>query len=71
MPVPKGKVVHTATYQDANLFHWSRCSMTGILHKLNQTSIPWFSKCQGRVQSATYGSEFMAARTASEQIMDL
>jgi len=73
MPVPKGKVVRTTTYQDANLFHdlVTGRSMTGILHMLNQTPIHWFSKRQGRVQSATYGSEFMAARTATEQIMDL
>jgi hypothetical protein len=45
--------------------------MTGIIHMLNQTPIHWFSKHQGRVQSATYGSEFMAAHTATEQIMDL
>jgi hypothetical protein len=73
MPVPKGRVVRTTTYQDANLFHdlVTGRSITGILHMLNQTPTHWFSKRQGRVQSATYGSEFMAARTASEQIMDL
>jgi hypothetical protein len=68
MPVPKGRVVHTTSYQDVNLFHdlVTGHSMTGILHMLNQTPIHWFSKRQGRVQSATYGSEFMAARTATE-----
>jgi hypothetical protein len=41
MPVPKGKVVRTTTYQDANLFHdlVTGGSMTGILHMLNQTPI--------------------------------
>jgi hypothetical protein len=73
MPVPRGKVVNTTTYQDANLFHdlVAGYPMTGILHMLNQTPIHWFSKCQGHVQSATYGSEFMAARAATEQILDL
>jgi hypothetical protein len=73
MPVPKGRIVRTATYQDANLFHdfVTGHSMTGILHMLNQTPLHWFSKCQGCVQSATYGSEFKGARTATEQIMDL
>jgi hypothetical protein len=44
MPVPKGKVVRTTTYQDANLFHdlVTGRSMTGILHMLNQTPIHWF-----------------------------
>jgi hypothetical protein len=74
MPVPNGRIiVHTTTYQDANMFHdlVTVRSMTGILYMLNQTPIHGFSKCQGHVQSATYGSEFTAARTATEQIMDL
>jgi hypothetical protein len=45
--------------------------MTGVLHLLNQTPIFWFSKHQGCVHSATYGSELMVACTATEQIMDL
>ena len=73
MPIPKGKVMRTTTYEDANLYHdmVTGRSVTGILHLLNQTPIYWHSKRQGRVQTATYGSEFMAARTASEQIIDL
>ena len=73
MPTPKGKVMRTTTYEDANLYHDTVTgrSVTGILHLLNQTPIAWYSKRQGRVQTATYGSEFMAARTASEQIIDL
>eukprot|EP00977_Amphora_coffeiformis_P011219 scaffold2692_cov115-Amphora_coffeaeformis.AAC.2 len=38
---------------------------------LNQTPIDWFSKRQNQVETATYGSEFMAARQATEQIIDL
>jgi hypothetical protein len=73
MPIPKGKVMRTTTYEDANLYHdiVTGRSVTGILHLLNQTPIHWYSKRQGRVQTATYGSEFMAARTAAEQIIDL
>ena len=73
MPIPKGKVMRTTTYQDANLYHdmVTGRSVTGILHLLNQTPIHWYSKRQGRVQTATYGSEFMAARTACEQVIDL
>jgi len=33
--------------------------------------IHWYSKRQGRVQSATYGSEFMSSRVATEQIIDI
>jgi hypothetical protein len=46
-------------------------SCTGVLHFLNQTPIDWFSKRQKQVETATYGSEFMSARQATEQIVDL
>ena len=46
-------------------------SCSGILHFLNQTPIDWFTKRQRQDGTATYGSEFMAARQAIEQIMDL
>ena len=46
-------------------------SATGIIDMLNKTPIDWFSKRQGQVETATYGSEFVAARTAVEQIIDL
>ena len=73
MPVPKGKPVCTSTWPDANLMHdlVTGRSVSGILHLVNQTPIDWFSKRQGCVESATYGSEFVAHRQATEQIMDL
>ena len=73
LPPPKGKPVHTSTFVDANLIHdlTTGRSATGILHLLNQTPIDYFLKRQGQVETATYGSEFVAARTATEQIMDL
>jgi hypothetical protein len=46
-------------------------SVTGILHLFNKTVIDWYSKKQATVETATYGSEFVAARTAVEQILDL
>jgi hypothetical protein len=46
-------------------------SVTGILHLLNTTPIDWFSKKQATVETATFGSEFVAARTCVEQIIDL
>jgi hypothetical protein len=73
MPVPKGKPVRTSTFMDANLYHClvTGRAATGILHFLNQTPIEWFAKKQGSVETATYGSEFVAARQATEQIIDL
>ena len=46
-------------------------AVTGILHLLNKTPIDWFSKRQTTVEMATYGSEFIAARIAVEQIIAL
>ena len=73
MPEPKGKVIRTTSFVDANLYHClvTGRACTGILHFVNQTPIEWFSKRQGSVETATYGSEFVAARQATEQIMDL
>ena len=47
------------------------CSCTGVLHLLNQNPSSWFSSRQGQVETTTYGSEFMAARQAVEQIIDI
>ena len=46
-------------------------SVTGILHLVNKTPLDWYSKKQPTVETATYGSEFVAARTCIEQIIDL
>jgi hypothetical protein len=73
MPDPKGNPVRTTTYVDANLMHdlTTGRSASGILHMVNNTPIEWFSKRQNTVESATYGSEFTAARIATDQIIDL
>ena len=67
------KEVVTMTYEDANLYHdmLTGRAVTGILHLLNGTPIDWYSKRQDTVETATYGSEFVAARIATEQIIDL
>eukprot|EP00977_Amphora_coffeiformis_P026132 scaffold24164_cov115-Amphora_coffeaeformis.AAC.1 len=72
-PTPKGRMVRTTSFVDANLMHdvITGRSCTGILKFLNQTPIDWFSKRQNQVETATYGSEFMAARQATERIIDL
>jgi hypothetical protein len=46
-------------------------SITAILHFLNQTPMDWYSKNQATVETATFGSEFIAARTTINQIVDL
>ena len=58
---------------DTNLNHClsTRKSLTGCLHFLNKTAGDWYSKKQATVLAATYGSEFVAAKTATEHIMDI
>ena len=58
---------------DANLYHdWiTGRSVTGVMHLLNKTPIEWFAKKQATVETATYGSEFVAARHATEQAMGI
>ena len=73
VPEALGRPVVLTHYVDANLYHdmLTGRSVTGILHLINQTPIDWFSKKQATAETATYGSEFIAARTCVEQIIDL
>jgi Reverse transcriptase (RNA-dependent DNA polymerase) len=73
LPKPRGKPVVTSSFVDANLYHdmVSGRSVTGCLHFLNKTPIDWYSKLQTTVETATYGSEFIAAKTCTDQIIEL
>ena len=42
-----------------------------MLHFVNKTPVDWHSKKQATAETTTYGSEFVAAKTATEQIMDI
>ena len=72
-PTPLGNFVTLIHYVDANLMHCllTGRSVTGILTFINQTPIDWYSKKQATVETATYGSEFVAARTAVEKLIEL
>ena len=73
IPEPLGKHVQTTHYVDANLHHdlATGKAVTAVLHFLNQTPIDAYTKRQSTVETATYGSEFVAARTAVDQIIDI
>jgi hypothetical protein len=73
IPNPKGSFVTLTHYFDANLYHDMATgrSVTGILHLFNKTPMDWYSKKQATVETATFGSEFIAARTCVDQIVDL
>ena len=63
IPKPLGKHVQTTHYVDANLHHdlATGKAVTAALHFLNQTPIDAYTKRQSTVETATYGSEFVAA----------
>jgi hypothetical protein len=73
IPEPKGKYITLSHYFDANLYYDMVTGrfFTAILHFLNQTPVDWYSKKQATVETATFGSEFIAARTTIDQIVDL
>jgi hypothetical protein len=73
IPEPKGKYITVCHSFDENLYHdmVTRRAITGILHFLNQTPMDWYSKKQATVETATFGSEFIAARTTIDQIINL
>ena len=73
IPKQLRKRVITTTFLDANLLHdiVTGKLVTAVLHFVNTTPTHWFSKTQATVETATYGSEFIAAKTATGQIMDL
>ena len=63
----------TTTYVEANL-HLDQVTgkaVTACLHIVNATPSHWYTKRQATVETATYGSEFVAARIATDQIIDL
>jgi hypothetical protein len=60
-PDPLGKMVTLTHYVEAYLMH-DTISGTGILQMINKTPLDWYSKKQATVETATYWSEFAAAR---------
>ena len=73
MPELLGEAVVATTSIDANLNHCSATvkSRTECIHFVNKTPVEWYSKKQDKVETATYVSEFVAAKTATERIMDI
>ena len=73
MPPPKGKPMRISAFVDSALAvcRVSGRSSTGFLILVNQTLVDWYTKLQKPVQTATYGSEFVAARTCTDAIVDI
>ena len=70
MPAPRGQGASTHCFVDsdhaANTV--TRCSQTGLLLFVNRAPVIWFSRRQNTVETSTFGSEFIAMKTAVEHI---
>jgi hypothetical protein len=73
MPQPQGKSVMVLCYVDADHAgcQVTCCSPMGILILVNCAPILWLSKRQNTVETSTFGSEFIALKTAVEMVEGL
>ena len=73
MPKPRGKAIDISVFVDSDHAgnKVTRRSHTGILIYCNLAPIIWFSKRQNTVETSTFGSEFIALKTATELIEGL
>jgi hypothetical protein len=73
IPEPLGKAMDVTCFVDAdhagNIV--TRRSHTGILIFIQNAPIIWWSKKQNTVESSSFGSEFVALRTARDMIVAL
>ena len=67
-PQPRGKPVVLRIYIDSDHAgdQLTRRSRTGFIQMVNMATISWHSKKQGSIEGATFGSEFVAMKTAVE-----
>lgn len=72
MPEPRGKPIRITCFKDSDHAHdvVTRRSVTGILLFLNNMPMEWVSKRQKTVETSTYGSELVAARIATDLIIE-
>ena len=72
-PKPHGNMVSTHCFVDSDHAgdKVTRRSQTGILIFVNRAPIVWYSKRQNTVETSTFGSKFIAMKTAVEQVESL
>ena len=73
MPTPLGKTMRMHVYVDSDHAGDSltRRSRTGFVVFLNSAPIFWFSKRQTSCETSTFGSEFIAMKTACDYVRGL
>ena len=72
-PEERGKAVQMIAFSDSDHAGdlLTRRSRTGVLIFLNRSPIIWYSKKQTAIETSTFGSEFMALKTATDLIKGL
>jgi hypothetical protein len=73
LPVPLVGELAITTFVDSDHAHdkVTRRSITGIIILVGRTPVVYHSKRQGAVETSTYSAEFMAMRTAVEEIVSI
>jgi hypothetical protein len=73
MQEARGKPVQMICFVDADHAgdQVTRRLRTGVLSYLNRSPILWYSKKQGSVETSTFGSEFVALKTAVDMVMGM
>ena len=73
MPTPYGPKARITCYMDSDHAHYrlTRRSTTGILLFVNNMPVRWVSRRQKTVETSTYGSELVAARIATDLIIEV
>jgi hypothetical protein len=73
MPTPYGRKVRIMVYVDADHAHdvVTHRSVTAILLFINNTPVRWYSKRQRTVETSMYGAELVAARIATDMIIEM
>jgi hypothetical protein len=67
-PQPRGQLVMLRCYVDSDHAgdQLTRRTRIGFIQMINMAPITWFSKKQGSTEGASFGSEFVATKTAVE-----
>ena len=73
MPNQYGNPARITCYVDADHAHCkqTRRSITGVVLFVNNMPVRWISKRQKTVETSTYGSELVAARIATDLIIEM
>ena len=73
LPKPLLNELKVTAFVDSDHAHdkVTRRSITGLIIFVGRTPVQYMSKRQGAIETSTYGAEFVAMRTAVEEVMSV